>query len=373
MNPILMITGVITLLILVLQWIMPKVVEPTVPFGVRIPPDRLQDPAVRKAQKTYARGLFFALLICVAAWSSLWRFGLRGTTLEVLASMLPLLPLLLDFAMYYTIHRRLQKTKRDERWMDGYRQVITVDTHAATRRKAVSWMWSLPTVALLLAGFAAGILRYPQIPHVFPVHFNAQGVANGFATKSFMSVFTLSFLGLGLFILMIVLQRATLRISGNLDPADPVGSAQHIALRMRRLFHATWLLIAFVNASLFLGELSLWGVISTAPNAMMLTTMLPIIAGMVVLVFTLGSFMRKAPAEFSNGSESARVVRRDDDVLWVLGVFYFNREDPRWLVEKRFGVGFTTNFAHPLSWVLLGGIVVIVVGSIFLVPHVKKG
>lgn len=373
MNPILIIMGVITLLILVLQWIMPKVVEPTVPFGVRVPPDRLQDPAVRKAKKTYARGLFFVLLICVAAWSALWRFGLRGTTLEMVALMFPLMPLFLDFALYYTIHRALLRTKRDERWMDGYRQVITVDTHGATRRRAVSWKWSLPTVVLLLAGFAAGILRYPQIPHVFPVHFNVRGVANGFATKSFMSVFTLSFLGLGLFILMIVLQRATLQTSGNLDPADPVGSAQRITLRIKRLFHASWLLIAFVNASLFLGELSMWGVISKAPSTMMLTTMLPIVAGIIVLIFMLGSFTRKASDGVALGSESARVVRRDDDANWVLGAFYFNREDPRWLVEKRFGVGFTANFAHPLSWVLLGGVVVVVVVSILLVPHVKKG
>jgi uncharacterized membrane protein len=34
-----------------------------------------------------------------------------------------------------------------------------------------------------------------------------------------------------------------------------------------------------------------------------------------------------------------------------------NPEDPALLVEKRFGFGWTLNFANPMSWVLLAAIV----------------
>ena len=44
---------------------------------------------------------------------------------------------------------------------------------------------------------------------------------------------------------------------------------------------------------------------------------------------------------------------RTDDRHWTWGLLYFNREDPALLVEKRFGVGYTLNFAHPLAWVIL--------------------
>jgi uncharacterized membrane protein len=35
-----------------------------------------------------------------------------------------------------------------------------------------------------------------------------------------------------------------------------------------------------------------------------------------------------------------------DDRFWKLGVFYVNAVDPSWLVEKRFGFGYTLNFGN---------------------------
>jgi hypothetical protein len=50
---------------------------------------------------------------------------------------------------------------------------------------------------------------------------------------------------------------------------------------------------------------------------------------------------------------------RDNDRLWIAGGFYVNRYDPRLLVEKRSGLGWTFNFAHPIAWWLTGGLFVI--------------
>lgn len=54
---------------------------------------------------------------------------------------------------------------------------------------------------------------------------------------------------------------------------------------------------------------------------------------------------------------------RDSDQFWirfwVVGVLYVNRNDPRLFVEKRSGLGWTLNFAHPIAWWLAGGLFVI--------------
>jgi uncharacterized membrane protein len=34
-------------------------------------------------------------------------------------------------------------------------------------------------------------------------------------------------------------------------------------------------------------------------------------------------------------------------------LLYVNTQDPALLVEKRFGVGYTFNFGHPIAWLLL--------------------
>ena len=43
----------------------------------------------------------------------------------------------------------------------------------------------------------------------------------------------------------------------------------------------------------------------------------------------------------------------DDDKYWKAGIFYVNKNDPSIFVEKRFGVGWTINFANPIGYFIL--------------------
>jgi uncharacterized membrane protein len=58
---------------------------------------------------------------------------------------------------------------------------------------------------------------------------------------------------------------------------------------------------------------------------------------------------------------------RTEDRYWRLGIFYFNRDDAAVVVERRFGLGYTLNFARAETWVmmtfLLAAPVIRVVGS----------
>jgi len=38
------------------------------------------------------------------------------------------------------------------------------------------------------------------------------------------------------------------------------------------------------------------------------------------------------------------------DKCWKWGIFYVNKADPKILVPKRYGVGYTLNFGNPWSW-----------------------
>jgi uncharacterized membrane protein len=42
-----------------------------------------------------------------------------------------------------------------------------------------------------------------------------------------------------------------------------------------------------------------------------------------------------------------------DDNHWVVSVFYYNPDDPALCVGKRFGIGWTLNFAHWAGWLVL--------------------
>jgi len=53
-------------------------------------------------------------------------------------------------------------------------------------------------------------------------------------------------------------------------------------------------------------------------------------------------------------------VNENDDANWKLGVFYYNPNDSRFLVSKRFGWGWTLNFANIWSYVALVALLLVV-------------
>jgi uncharacterized membrane protein len=54
------------------------------------------------------------------------------------------------------------------------------------------------------------------------------------------------------------------------------------------------------------------------------------------------------------------------DDRWLLGMFYFNREDPALMAPKRHGLGYSPNFAQPLALLFFGGAMLLVLAPLAL-------
>jgi uncharacterized membrane protein len=59
---------------------------------------------------------------------------------------------------------------------------------------------------------------------------------------------------------------------------------------------------------------------------------------------------RLASSQKSSTASAPPVGDRTADRYWKLGVFYFNPDDAAIVVEKRFGLGYSLNFARPTTW-----------------------
>jgi uncharacterized membrane protein len=83
--------------------------------------------------------------------------------------------------------------------------------------------------------------------------------------------------------------------------------------------------------------------------------MLVYVAGIIlVLVFTgQGGSRLSGRVSALQAAPGAPIGDRTPDNCWKLGVIYVNRADPSLFVEKRFGIGYTLNMGHPITWVLL--------------------
>ncbi len=59
----------------------------------------------------------------------------------------------------------------------------------------------------------------------------------------------------------------------------------------------------------------------------------------------------------------------NDPANWKLGIFYFNKEDKRLFIPKRFFFGWTFNIANPFSIIIISGMAGLIVAAFFYEDH----
>jgi uncharacterized membrane protein len=86
-----------------------------------------------------------------------------------------------------------------------------------------------------------------------------------------------------------------------------------------------------------------------------LSTWLPLVIIVSGLIMILRKFMA-----------SDDPLESTPDKCWKGAVIYYNPDDAALFVQKRFGIGYTFNFANPWSWILLLGLALVIASAVFL-------
>jgi uncharacterized membrane protein len=230
----------------------------------------------------------------------------------------------------------------------------------------------LPALSLAV-GIACGafavayaLAHYAQLPGMVPTHFGPSGEPDAFRPKSFFTVMLLpifvlvigAFLG-GMVWLTAHAKRALRR------------SAEQTSLDAQLRFRAAMTRYLFGISLFAVGLLTVMAV-ATIRVGLGWSRRLPSIAdvfGIGVAVYAIGGGIYLALRYGQGGArlEKARVDTPLTDGLadnkrWVLGMFYVNPDDPSFLVERRFGIGYTLNFGNWKAVALVLGFVAVVIG-----------
>jgi uncharacterized membrane protein len=90
------------------------------------------------------------------------------------------------------------------------------------------------------------------------------------------------------------------------------------------------------------------------------------LAPLIFAVVAVAALLKLAPSGRWGpmSIDAPPVGDRTPDRYWRLGMFYVNPDDPAIFVEKRFGIGYTLNFAHLASWL----IVLVLIALLALIP-----
>jgi uncharacterized membrane protein len=328
----------------------PVISKPTVPFGVRVPPERTVAPAIRVQRRAYAGRTLTVVAACTAA-----AFSLPGGTPWWAPRLILVLELFLCLTCVQLARRQIIAVKQAEHWFAGHRQAVVADTgwRASPPRFPVRWL--LPALAVIAATVATGLLRYPDLPAYLAM--GAGRVLPKSPASAFAPVIGQAFvtaLWTGVLLL-------ACRARPDLDAADPAASAERYRAFVSRAVKAMLTLVACVDVTLLLSGLRDWRVLPLSHGAGTVE-LLPLAVGLgtllAVAVRTGQGGYRLAPAGGAwRAAHATATADRDDDRFWKAGLFYVNRDDPALMVAKRFGAGWTVNFGNRVSWLLVAALV----------------
>lgn len=370
----------VTLFIGVLLWATPTVNRPTVPLGVSVPSDRIDDPVVTTAVASYRRWVVAATAVAVLADLTL---GSRWP--QALLTAVPFGLIAAGLAGYLVSRRAIRDAKDTGHWYADHPVAVTASvTRQGSAR--VPWPAYLAGAIITVGGLGYGLAGYGAQPDPFPTHSNFAGQVDAWAPKSYLVVLGPQALAIAWVALLAVVAWATARSPRRVPPDGNLVAAARRSDRVQLAIQQMLaMLVVVLSAGLTALNVLVWRRISGA--AVVVTVVIFLLATLVVTVEVVrraaGAAGEQRAALRGTGSQSAgegtstadpdvpasSIARRespDDDRFWKGGLIYLNRDDPSFLVPKRFGVGWTINAGHPAGIAFFVGVALLVVGSLAL-------
>ncbi|KFZ39583.1 MULTISPECIES: DUF1648 domain-containing protein [Thermoactinomyces] len=332
-------------------------------FGVSIPEKAYHLPELKKMRKQYAwimAGIGLAVLAMFVPGSMVLN---DEESLGLWFVFLLLFYLAAHFLAYLIFHRKMKALKQQADWGKEKKQMVVVDTSFRQEKLTYSHLWFLIPFSLTLATLIFLIHFYERIPEKIPMQYDFNGKVTRYAEKSYRTVLFPPVMQVYLTLLFLWINIMIGKAKQQISAENPGKS-----IRQNVIFRRRWSLFTILSGTAVVSMFSLSS----------FSWIHPVSAGPVTavsLVITIGILIAALLISFTTGQGGSRVkavsgkngdmINRDDDQYWKLGQFYFNKNDPAIFVEKRFGIGWTNNWAHPLSWIFI----LLVIGLAFAITY----
>src|SRR5699024_4461545 len=189
-------------------------------------------------------------------------------------------------------------------------------------------------------------ILYDDIPKDIPTHTSINGDVT-FSNKSPSILLMLPFIQLFLLLIMIGTHYVIKVAKQTINVANPIHSRNQ-----NRTFRRYWSMFSILTSIGFVSLLSymqlamIHQTLFVYQNIVILVLIILLILSLIILTIRTGQGGSRIGATESNPSN---IIEVDEDEHWIFGQIYFNRNDPTVFVEKRFGIGWTVNFARPIT------------------------
>ena len=231
-------------------------------------------------------------------------------------------------------------------------------------RPVGGWWLQLAPFAVLGAAAAYLHANWGRIPSRFPVHWGVNGTPNGWSMRTPMGVYGPLIFGGVVAGILVLLNWLILHLTRRVHASGGAASAE-LARERRYLLILTFTEFAIAFDFGWTAILPLRAGPESSPSMAFPLGGTLLLLGLLVLLF-----VAHRPQEPQPAASASVIGDRTEDRYWKAGVIYVNRKDPAVVVEKRFGIGYTMNFGHWISWLILLLILLVpLLALIFVRPH----
>lgn len=214
-------------------------------------------------------------------------------------------------------------------------------------------------ILLSFASFLYTLLSYKNMPDTIITHWGAYGKPDGYSEKNIINVFFTSFIDISMVLLFAVIGIGS--IAGNTYIDD-----ENLEVNRKKALKY----LNGIGCSFLALTLSIQSITSTIPIFMVQEKDMPmwlILGSCIVPIFIVAPviYFYLMLSSIKPKGRNMYTVESDDE-KWIYGFIYYNKEDPKLMVEKRLGMGWNINMAHTLGKVITILLVLIIFGSLLI-------
>jgi uncharacterized membrane protein len=348
----------IVIIIFITGYIAPFLTKKNILFGARIPDEYRNSHKIEQLKRDY-KHLYMVIMVPVLIILMFLLYSISDNSVITIGIFLQVF---LNFYIQVLFNHKVKKIKKTLVQNDATdkEQTLIIDTNFRGGNYLVPVKWFLPSIVIILLNIVYTAQNFNKIPAMIPSRFDFSGKVFQFIYKSNLNVYYLSFISIFNLVMFLSVYYGIKRSKQDLNSSFP----QQAILQDRQnryLWSVYFVILAFlltvyftiislhVNRMFILPD-ELFTIINIAfPNLVLIST--------VFLAVKTGQSGSRLKVETKEAELKTNF--KDDDINWKLGMFYFNPDDPAIMIPKRMGVGWTLNFGHPISFIIIGAVIFI--------------
>lgn len=357
---------IISLFLVGIQTAIPYLVKRTVIFGVTIPELFIKEEKLTIYKKRYAQAVLALSTIILGAYT-IWVLASNPAEELIVLSgtVIQFVIIFISMSLYFYFHGKISQLKKEQKFTENLKQVQVTDLSIRSQDEMLPWYFYLLPMIVSVGLIGYSILQYEILPLQIPTHWGINGEADAFTAKTPLSVISMPLILLMLQLMLLGTNFATKR-SGIKLSATSTNSSRIRQLSLRK--YSSWFM--FLTTVLITMMFSYFQLTTIHPNLISNKAMIvvPFIFLIIILVGSIVFAVKVGRADKQTFEEPEKgITDLDEDRYWKGGLFYFNRNDPSIFVEKRFGVGWTMNFANLMGYlIVIVPLVIILLFTAFL-------